>query len=79
MQVKVNGYNYVKSKKDGTNYTIVHVTSDIPFNNGDGTQNIEIFLKGSKPLEIDSIYTAITETVLQNGQLVSRIVDLKPM
>lgn len=76
MLCTVNGYSHIRSKKDGKDYTLVHVTTDIPFTNGDGFQNLNVFIEGSKNFTVGQAYEALITQYLQDGQLVARVVGL---
>lgn len=77
MKVVVNGYNKVTSKKDGKQYTFVDCTSDMPFSNGKGFQNIQVVLSGLRDdLIPGKSYNTKEQTFKQGDQLVVRIVDL---
>lgn len=76
MLCTVNGFNTIKSKKDGKEYTIVHVTTDIPFSNGGGCQNLEFFQSGKVGYSIGEVYEAVTETFLAGNELKTRVVGL---
>lgn len=77
MLLIVKGFNWIHSKKDDKDYTIVHCESDIPFQNGEGTQNVEFFFNGTKKFVIGETYEPVTESYIYNGQLNTRVVDLK--
>lgn len=77
MYLIVNGYNLVTSKKDSKQYTIVHGTSDIPFSNGKGFQNYNVFLTGHRSdLQIGKRYNCKMDTVMIGDQLQARVTDL---
>lgn len=77
MLCTVCGYNNVTSKKNGEDYTIVHVNTDLPFSNGCGTQNLEFVLKGKLGFSIGEVYQAVTESYLVGNELKTRVVGLE--
>lgn len=77
MNVKVNGYNWITSQKNGRDYTIVHCNTDVPFQNGEGSQNLEFMLEGHEKLVVGEIYEAVMGETIFNGRVQSRIVSLK--
>lgn len=76
MNVIVNGYNHITTKEKGEKMTIVDVTSDIPFSNGDGFQNLQLFLKGHNTYTIGQVYEAETQTFMSGNELKTRVVNL---
>lgn len=77
MNLKINGFNWIVSSKNEKEYTIVHANSDVPFQNGEGSQNLEFVLEGHVQLVVGEIYEAVMEDSIYNGRVQSRIVSLK--
>lgn len=75
MIITVQGFAQIHSKKTDKDYTIVHVLTDIPAENG-GNCVDKLIIEGKRTFKIGAIYEPLYRERLDNGRVIHSVYDL---